>query len=159
MIVGYGPVGKTLTRLLRDNDLEPTVIEMNLDTVHRLRETGIRAVYGDAGHRETLLSAAVDRAGCLILSASGIKNAEEVIRLARELNPQIRVLARTAYLRETAALLKAGTDKAFSGEGEVALAMTESVLRALGAVPETIDRERERVRAELFGEHATGPGG
>jgi hypothetical protein len=29
--------------------------------------------------------------------------------------------------------------------------MTESVLRALGAIPEQIDRERERVRADLFG--------
>ena len=29
--------------------------------------------------------------------------------------------------------------------------MTESVLRALGATPDQIDRERDRVRADLFG--------
>jgi len=37
----------------------------------------------------------------------------------------------------------------FSGEGEVALALTESVLQHLGATPEQIDRERARVHAEL----------
>jgi monovalent cation:H+ antiporter-2, CPA2 family len=152
VVVGYGPVGRTLSRLLRDNDIEPTIIEMNLETVHRLREEAVLAIYGDASHRETLKGAGVDRAGSLILSASGIRGAEEVIRLARELNPNIRVLVRTAYLRERAALRQAGADSVFSGEGEVALAMTESVLQALGAIPEQIDRERERVRADLFGD-------
>jgi len=152
VVVGYGPVGRTLTRLLRDNDIEPIIIEMNLETVQRLRVEGVPAIYGDASHRETLKSAGVDRAGSLILSASSIGTAEEVVRLARELNPKIRVLARTTYLRERAALRQAGADSAFSGEGEVALAMTESVLRALGATPEQIDRERDRVRADLFAE-------
>jgi CPA2 family monovalent cation:H+ antiporter-2 len=148
--VGYGPVGRTLARLLRDNEIEPTIIEMNLDTVSRLRAAGREAVYGDAGHRETLKAAGLGRAASLILSASGLRNAEEIIRLARELNPGVRVLVRCAYLREMPALRKAGADGVFSGEGEVALAMTESVLRELGAVHEQIDRERERVRADLF---------
>ncbi|MQA31051.1 MAG: hypothetical protein GEU82_14670 [Luteitalea sp.] len=37
--------------------IEPTVIELNVDTVRRLRGEGIRAVYGDAGHRDTLTAA------------------------------------------------------------------------------------------------------
>jgi monovalent cation:H+ antiporter-2, CPA2 family len=152
VIVGYGPVGQTLVRLLRDNAIEPTVIEMNLETVQRLREEGVLAFYGDANHRETLKSAGLDRANYLIMSASSIKDAGEVIRIARELNPAIRVLARTAYLRERVALRQAGADRVFSGEGEVALAMTESVLQALGAIPEQIDKERERVRSDLFGD-------
>jgi CPA2 family monovalent cation:H+ antiporter-2 len=78
-----------------------------------------------------------------------------VVRLARELNPDVRVLARSAYLRERAALRRAGADVVFSGEGEVALAMTELVLRVLGATPEQIDRERDRVRADLFGDDTT----
>ena len=39
----------------------------------------------------------------------------------------------------------------FAGEGEVALALTEAILSRLGATPEQMDRERSRVRAELFG--------
>jgi CPA2 family monovalent cation:H+ antiporter-2 len=151
VLVGYGPVGRTLSRLLRANEIEPIVIELNLETVRRLREEGVAAVYGDAGHRDTLKAAGVDRAADLLLSSSSLHNAEEIIRLARELNPAIRVLVRCAYLRELPALRKAGADGVFSGEGEVALAMTEYVLRDLGAIPEQIDRERERVRVDLFG--------
>jgi len=150
VIVGYGPVGQTLSRLLRENDVEPTVIEMNAETLGRLREEGIPAVYGDAGHLDTLKAAGVDRAAGLLLSASGLRNAAEIIRLARELNPKIRVSVRCSYLRDIAALRKVGAHGVFSGEGEVALALTESVLRDLGALPEQIDRQRERVRADLF---------
>jgi CPA2 family monovalent cation:H+ antiporter-2 len=151
VVVGYGPVGRTVCRLLRENGIEPTVIEMNLGTVQQLRAAGTTAVYGDASHRDTLQAAGVGRADNLVLSASRLTGAEEVVRLAREMNPGIRVIARSAYLRERAGLRKAGADEVYAGEGEVALAMTESVLRALGATPDQIDRERDRVRADLFG--------
>jgi CPA2 family monovalent cation:H+ antiporter-2 len=152
VIVGYGPVGKTLARLLRENGIEPTIIEMNLDTVRQLRAEGIHAVYGDAAHTDTLKEAGVATSASLILTSSGLQGPGEVVRAARELNPEVRVLARSAYLRERAELYRCGADAVFAGEGEIALAMSESVLRELGASPEQIDRERERVRAELFGE-------
>lgn len=62
----------------------------------------------------------------------------------------VKVLARTAYLRETEQLRTAGAEAVFSGEGEVALAMAESVLSGLGATPEQIERERQRVHETLF---------
>jgi CPA2 family monovalent cation:H+ antiporter-2 len=150
VIVGYGPVGQTVTRLLRDNAIEPTVIELNLETVRRLRESGLNAIYGDAGHRDTLTSAGVDCAGSLILSSSGTPADEEVIRVARELNPSIRVLVRSNYVRQVVALREAGAAGVFSGEGEVALALIEAILRPLGATAEQIDRERERFREDVL---------
>jgi K+:H+ antiporter len=151
VIVGYGPIGRTLARLLRENEVEPTVIELNLEAVTRLRAEGKPAVYGDANHAGTLRQAGLAGAGTLILSTSEFRGGEEVIRVAKEINPDVRILARAAYLRERPALRKAGADIVFAGEGEVALAMTESVLRELGATAEQIDRERERLRADLFG--------
>jgi CPA2 family monovalent cation:H+ antiporter-2 len=156
VVVGYGPVGQTVCRLLRENGVVPTVVEMNLETGQRLRTAGAAAVYGDAARPETLRAAGVDRADTLVLSASSLATAEEVVRLAREMNPGVRVLARSAYLRERAGLRAAGADAVFAGEGEVALAMTESVLRTLGATPEQIDRERDRVRADLSGDPPAG---
>jgi CPA2 family monovalent cation:H+ antiporter-2 len=151
IIVGYGPVGKTVTRLLRDSEIEPVIIELNLETVRRLRAEGLAAVYGDASHHETLKSAGIETAGSLILSAAGARATAEIIRVARELNSKISVLVRANYLREMAALRQAGADHVLTGEGEVALAMTEFILRQLGATPEQIDHERDRIRAELFG--------
>ena len=59
-----------------------TVVEMNLKTVEQLRTEGVVAVYGDATLRDTLRTAGVHKAGTLILSASGLRGSEEVIRLA-----------------------------------------------------------------------------
>jgi CPA2 family monovalent cation:H+ antiporter-2 len=72
-----------------------------------------------------------------------------MIRTARELNPPLHVFARGAYLRDVPRLRHAGAEDVFSGEGEVALAMTEAVLRRLGATPDQIDRERQRLHGEL----------
>jgi CPA2 family monovalent cation:H+ antiporter-2 len=151
IVVGYGPVGRTLVRMLQENDIEPTVIELNLDTVHRLREEGLRAVYGDSTHRETIEAAGIRDAIALFLTSAGMHGSEEAIRLAREINPAARVLARANYLREIPALRRAGADVVFSGEGEVALTMTEFLLNHLGASDEQISRQRQRIREDLFG--------
>jgi CPA2 family monovalent cation:H+ antiporter-2 len=150
VVIGYGPTGRTLTRLLRDNGVVPTVVELNMDTVRALREEDVAAVYGDASHRDVLEAAGVAGARVLIITAD-LPNIREVIRLSREMNAKLRVLARTAHLRDLDALHEAGAHEAFSGEGEVALALTEAILRRLGATPEQMDRERTRVHDELFG--------
>lgn len=150
IIVGYGPVGQTVARLLRENEVEPIVVEMNLETVQRLRAEGVPAIYGDAMREETLRQAGAEAAIALVLSASSIGDGRELVRRARELNPRIRILARTGYVRELQALREVGADAVFSGEGEVALAMAAAVLQGLGATDEQIDRERRRVEETLF---------
>jgi CPA2 family monovalent cation:H+ antiporter-2 len=156
IVVGYGPTGRTMTRLLRENGVEPTIVELNVETVRQLRQDGITAVYGDATQPATLEGAGAAGAGSLILTSAGMGSSAEVIRIARSLNPRVRVLARAAYLRDLPALRKAGADVVFAGEGEVALAMTEAILHRLGATPEQIDRERDRAHNELFGESPSG---
>jgi monovalent cation:H+ antiporter-2, CPA2 family len=148
VVVGYGPTGRALTRLLRDNGIAPTVVELNMDTVRGLREEGISAVYGEAARLDVLQQAGIANAGHLVVTAD-TGDSLEILRLARELNPSIHALARTAHLREMPALRDAGAQGVFSGEGEVALALTEALLHRLGATAEQIDRERARARAEL----------
>jgi CPA2 family monovalent cation:H+ antiporter-2 len=152
VVIGYGPTGRTVVRLLRDNGIESSVIEMNMDTLRELRAQGIDAVYGDATKRDTLEAARAAQAGTVILTSAGMNDAAEVIRMARELNPKVQVLARAAYLRDLADMQKAGADRVFTGEGEVALGLIETILERLGATPEQIDRERDRAHRELFGD-------
>jgi CPA2 family monovalent cation:H+ antiporter-2 len=150
VVVGYGPTGRTVARLLRENGIAPTVVELNIETVRALRQEGLSAIYGDARHPQTLVTAGIRHAATLIVSIADA-GAAETIRAARELNPAVHVFARGGYLRDVPALRGAGAENVFSGEGEVALAMTEAVLRRLGATPEQIDRERGRLHGELFG--------
>ncbi len=151
LVIGYGPTGRTVVRLLRENGIAPTVIELNMDNVRALRQDGVDAVYGDATRADTLEEAGVRRVGSLILTSAGMAHGAEVIRAARELNPSLRVLARAAYLRDLAALKAAGANTVYTGEGEVALAFIEDILGRLGATAEQIDRERARAHDELFG--------
>jgi CPA2 family monovalent cation:H+ antiporter-2 len=147
VIVGYGPVGRTLGDLLREHELEATFIELNHETVERLHRQGFRAIYGDASQREILRRAGVTDSGSLIFAASGSPAA--VIRAAKDLNPSLSILVRSTYLREVSALKSAGADVVVPAEGEVALAMAERLLQQLGATDDQLDRARERVRRGL----------
>lgn len=149
VIVGYGPIGQMVSHILRQRGIEPTVIEMNIETHRRLRSKGQPVVYGDANRREVLEQAGIADAASLILSASGTAAATEAVRAAMEINPGIHVVARADYLRETELLRHAGASEVFSGEGEVALAIADSILRRLGATPEQLDESRERIRLNL----------
>ena len=156
VVVGYGPTGRTVTRLLRENGISPTVVELNIETVRTMRQEGLSAIYGDARHPQTLVTAGLRHAGTLIVSGADT-GAPETIRSARELNQDVQIFVRAGYLRDVPALRAAGAQHVFSGEGEVALAMTEAVLQRLGATPDQIDRERQRVHAALFGSSAAPP--
>ena len=124
-------------------------IRDSMETVRGLRDRGFDAVYGDATRPETLVAAGVPASGSLILGSAGMADSAEVIRAARALNPEIRVLARAPFLRDVDALKGAGADAVYSGEGEVAVAFIENILETLGATPEQIDRERARAHREL----------
>ena len=99
VMVGYGPIGRTLSRILRTNDIQVVVVEMNIETVRRLLLEGQPVVHGDASQQEILQRAGLESAEGLIITARGVE-ATEVIRSAREINPEIRILVRATYLAE-----------------------------------------------------------
>jgi len=150
IVVGYGPVGQTVTRLLEENEIAVTIVELNVNTVRELHARGMRAKYGDATRMDTLLAAGVETADALVVTASDFLEGVGIFRTVRELNPGIRIISRTIYLSEQKAMLDAGADIVFSAEGEVALSITELILNDFGATPDQIDRERKRVHESLL---------
>jgi K+:H+ antiporter len=149
VIVGYGPIGQMVGRLLREEGVQPVLVEMNVDTARRLRNEGYAVVYGDATRPEVLEAAGIRTTRALVISGPTAEQRAEIIRLARKMNPNIRVLVHSSYLRDVPIMRDAGADEVFSGEGEVALAMIQYILGDLGATPEQIDRERQRVHEEI----------
>ena len=146
IVVGFGPAGQQIVALLREHNVVPTVIDMNLDTVQALRAGGVRAIYGDASQREILETAGIRQARGLVFTSNAPPH--ETVKLAVELNADLTVLARTTFLRDAAELRSVGADVVVA-EAEVALALTEQILRRLGATAEQVDRARERVRSEV----------
>jgi CPA2 family monovalent cation:H+ antiporter-2 len=146
VVVGYGHVGQTVIKLLREHHIEPTIVELNHKTVALLLEQGLSAIYGDATQTGVLEAAGIGSAGSLIFAASGTPP-EEVIATAKSINPRIEILARSTYLSEVVASRQAGANIVVSAEAEVAFAMAEHLLRRLGATPDQIDRARDELRA------------
>ncbi len=149
ILVGYGPCGELVERVLRRYDMDIVVLEMNVDTVSRLQAAGIHALHGDASNRTILRLAGCEKARAITITASAAPSAA-IAAAARSLNPDIRVVAHTNYIRNAQTLIGAGATAVFSGEAEVALAMTSHMLRSLGATEEQITRECHAYRKELF---------
>jgi len=148
IVVGYGPVGRMLTRILKDNGIQPTVIELNHETVASLQKEGTTAIYGDASQISILEAAGVLDAESLIFAASGTPP-EAVIQSAKATNPRIRIMARCTYVEQIPSSRSVGADVVIAAEAEVALAMAMLLLRSLGATPEQIDRASDRIHSEL----------
>jgi CPA2 family monovalent cation:H+ antiporter-2 len=151
VVVGYGPVGQTVTRVLRENGVLPTVIELNHETVRALLRQGISAVHGDASQSAILEHAGIRSADTLVFAASG-SPPQAIVQTARQMNPDVRIIARSTYVRDVSASKLAGADVVVTAEVEVALALAEHLLVELGATPEQLDRSRAKTREDLDGE-------
>ena len=86
-----------------------------------------------------------------IIISSAAAPAMQIASAARSLNPDIRVVAHTNYIRIAQAVAKSGDAHAFAGEAEVALSMSSHMLRVLGATEEHVAREAEENRRRLMG--------
>jgi len=137
-------------RLLVDRGSSVTVIDLNLDTVRQLKSEGIAALYGDVLRAGTLEDAGIAIAGTLILSAD-VEDAPEIIRQARLLNPELRVLARCTHLRDAPALRRAGASVVAAGEAEVGVALVEAMAADDDSESCASGRRRDSVRARLYG--------
>ena len=149
VVVGYGPVGKTLTRILRDFDIRPSVIDMNIDTVKKLTAIGYTAIYGDAGRREILEAAGISEASYLLVTLPDLASRFPVIATAKSINPGVKIFVRARYLGERAMLEESGATSVAYEESEVAVAVANFLLREIGATEAEISREAARIRSEI----------
>jgi CPA2 family monovalent cation:H+ antiporter-2 len=149
ILVGYGPIGRIVRRLLDDQGAAITVVDLNLATVRRLRAAGVTAVYGDVLRPGTLDEAGIETAGSLILSTD-LEDAAEIVRQSRLLNPDLHVLARCTHLRDAPALQRAGANVVAAGEAEVGVALAEAVTAEDQTDHVAAAERREAIRKRLY---------
>ncbi|GMV79253.1 MAG: hypothetical protein AMXMBFR7_04370 [Planctomycetota bacterium] len=149
VVVGYGPVGKTLTRILQDFGIQPTVVDLNLDTIRRLHSLNIAAVYGDAGRREVLEAAGIRQAAYLLVTLPDLPGRLPVVATARLINNEVRIFTRARYLAERTMLDGAGANGVSFEETEVAVGLARFLLQDIGAHDAEIEREARRIRNEI----------
>ena len=149
VIVGYGPVGQTASRIVQKFGVRPVVVDLNLDTVRGLVESGGLAVYGDATQRNILEAAGIQEAKYLLVTVPEVLARTVVTMAAKDLNPNLRVFARARYLQERAWLEEVGATGVVTEEGETAIGLAALLLRELGAPENRIREEIRTIRGEL----------
>lgn len=150
ILVGYGPVGKIVYRLLTERGNSVVVIDLNLDTVRKMKADGITTLYGDVLRPGTLEEAGIATASSFILSAD-VEDAAEIVRQARLLNPEVNILVRCTHLRDAAALKQAGANVVAAGEAEVGVALAEAVTASDNIDYRAAVEQRDAVRRRLYG--------
>jgi CPA2 family monovalent cation:H+ antiporter-2 len=148
VVLGYGPVGRTVDSLLRESQLETVVVDLNMDTVQALKREGRTAIYGDAYNIE-VMHQALPNATHLIVTLPHSANRGPLIAAAKLINPAIKIFVRARYIGERQELEQVGADAACFEEAEVAVALARLVLSDRGADTDSIRRETTRIRQEL----------
>ena len=149
VIVGYGPVGETASRILRDFGVKPVVIDLNLDTVKSLAESGTLSVYGDATRPEILTAAGIKHAKYLLVTVPAVLARTVIILAAKNLNPELRVFVRARYIQERAWLAEVGATGVVTEEAETAVGLAVLLLREMDANEERIRTEINKIQGEL----------
>jgi monovalent cation:H+ antiporter-2, CPA2 family len=140
IVVGYGRVGGAIGPILKQQGLPFMVIERDHLMLNAAQTQGVPTIEGDAAARGVLVQAGVEHARLVVVATPDSFLARRIVELARQLNPQIDIVARTHSHDEIKALEALGAGRVVMGERELARGMLEYSLRSLG-VP------RERARA------------
>lgn len=149
VILGYGPVGRSVDAILRKQNVETVVVDLNIDTVESLTRQGRAAIYGDAYNVE-VLSTAMERASHLVITLPANANRNPLIATAKLINPAVKVFVRAHYIGEREELHQAGADDACYEEAEAAVALSRLVLLDRGLDETAVRQETLRIR-QRFG--------
>lgn len=149
LLIGYGPVGRTVHRVLDEGRIPSVVIDLNMDTITALREAGKNALFGDASNGRILEEAGAATATHLVVTLPDAARRAAIITAARHVNPDIRVVVRARYLRERDELERSGVTAAVYEEAEAAVALARLVLAGTGVHRDAARVKLEEIRFQL----------
>lgn len=129
IICGYGRVGQRLAEDLRREGKPVVVVDVEDVVISRLREGDYLHVQGDAQEEDTLRTAGIEQARGLILALPEDSSNVFVALTAREMNPDVFILARTVDHDNRSKLLNAGADKVIAPSEVGADRMAQVILR------------------------------
>jgi CPA2 family monovalent cation:H+ antiporter-2 len=155
IVVGYGPVGRSVHRVLLDAGLPTVVIDLNMDTVSALNAEGQSAIFGDASNESILEQAGLKRATHLVLTLPQSSQSAAMVTTARNLNAGVRILVRARYLHEREELERSGASAAVFEEAEAAVALARIVLADTGLHREAAEKRIKDLRLHLIMENMT----
>ena len=156
IVCGYGRMGKIICRELKAKNVPFVAIERNGDFLNN-RLDDFLGISGDATNDDILREAGIERAKGLISVLPNDALNLYVVLSARELNPDLHIVARAGEEGSENKLLRAGADKVASPYHIGGLRIAHTILRP--AVVDFIEFATKTGNLELQMEEVTIPEG
>lgn len=146
IICGYGFAGRELAQVLEKNSLPFIIVDINIENVKKANlETG-KAVFGDATSSDVLSKLAIENARELMVLINDPGASEQIVRVARDLSPNLYISVRTFYLLDIKPLLVVGADEVIPAEREAAIQVTTKLLERYNFNPEQVKKQTSAIR-------------
>ena len=150
VIAGYGRVGSYTGDVLSRLNLPCIVIELDRLAAERARDAGLPVIYGDASSPVVLDAAGIHRARLLLVTVPSAIDVELIVRRARQLDPDLHIVARAARLAQLDPLRALGVYELVQPEFEAGLEMVRQTLVHFSVPALEIQRFTDAVRREQY---------
>lgn len=123
ILIGAGQIGGYILNNLNQKKHDLIIIETNRERVEGLREAGFHVIAGDAGEKETLQEAMIDKASALIIAIPEAFEVGRIVEAARESKPEIKILIQDRYNFGAVDVEEMHVDLKVTGSEEIAKRM------------------------------------
>jgi voltage-gated potassium channel len=159
VVVGVGDLTGPILEELAAGNAPFVVISRDPESAQRLRERGYEVITADPSEEEPLQRARIDRARALVAATNDDAQDAMVILTARELNPELRIVAAATDRENAKKLRRAGADTVLSPSVIGGHLLVQSALGQAG-MEDVADRilsvDDEEDVAEVTGEASDG---
>jgi voltage-gated potassium channel len=114
IICGFGRMGELLTQQLVEHGVPVVVIEQDPNRSRAIEEIGQLYIVGDAASEKSLEKAGIERARTLVSVLPGDAENVFVTLTARQVRPDMQIIARAEQLTSESKIRQAGADRVVS---------------------------------------------
>ena len=150
IIIGFGPSGRRLARVLSKAGIEFVVIDLNPNSIEDAKEEGFHAVFGDATRPHVLEVAGIEHAKLCVVVINDRQATIRTVHAAAYENPTLQIIARADFLDDVDRLHEAGAEIVVPTEIETAVRLFGDVLRAYRIPTEEVRQHIREVRANDY---------
>jgi len=111
VVCGFGRMGRAVVEVLEQRGIPFAVVEENRERCRELAERGVPVVEGDATQADTLRAARIEHARTVIICLRDDAHGVFTVLLARQLNPEVQIIARAVEEGSEERLRLAGADR------------------------------------------------
>ena len=129
VVCGYGRIGRVLCRHLERADIDVAVIEKDSELIPVMDQDGVLYIAGDAADEGILIKAGIKRAKAVVAALGTDTENVFLVLTARQLAPEISIMARASQETAKIKLRAAGADFVESPYQMGAVSMAHRIIR------------------------------